>query len=42
MQKAESLIESIEHYHSISQLPDFPDLEKTTQILVKIREKLYQ
>ncbi len=42
MQKAESLIESIEHYHSISQLSDFPDLEKTTQILVKIREKLYQ
>lgn len=42
MQKAESLIKSIEHYHSISKLPDFPDSTKTTKILVEIRENLYQ
>ena len=41
MQKAESLIKSIENYHSTSTLPDFPDLEKTTKILVEIREELY-
>lgn len=41
MQKAEMLIKSIEHYHSISKLPDFPDLGKTTKILVEIRETLY-
>ncbi len=41
MQKAETLIQSIEHYHSISKLPDFPDLGKTTKILVEIRETLY-
>jgi predicted nucleotidyltransferase len=41
IQKTEDLIESIEHYHSISSLPDKPDLEKTTKILVEIREKLY-
>ncbi len=41
MQKSENLIQSIEHYHSISTLPDAPDLEKTTKILVEIRKKLY-
>jgi len=41
MQKAETLIKSIENYHSISKLPDFPDLGKTTKILVEIRETLY-
>ncbi|UMQ41838.1 nucleotidyltransferase domain-containing protein [Chryseobacterium sp. Y16C] len=41
MEKAESLIKSIEYYHSISTLPDFPDLEKTTKILIEIREQLY-
>lgn len=42
MQKAEDLIQSIEHYHSISSLPDVPDLEKTTKILIEIRENLYR
>ncbi len=42
MEKAESLIQSIEHYHSRSTLPEFPDLDKTTKILVNIREELYQ
>ncbi|MCS4302340.1 DNA polymerase beta superfamily protein [Chryseobacterium sp. BIGb0232] len=41
MQKAETLIESIELHHSVSHLPESPDLEKTTKILVDIREKLY-
>lgn len=41
MQKAEDLIQSIEHYHSISRLPDMPDLEKMTKILIEIRENLY-
>lgn len=41
MNKAEDLIKSIEHYHSVSSLPDFPDVEKTTKILVKVRENLY-
>ena len=41
MQKAESLIKSIEQHHSTSSLPDFPDLEKTSKILVEIREQLY-
>jgi len=41
MKKAEDLIESIELYHTTSNLPDFPDLEKTTKILVEIRERLY-
>lgn len=38
---AEDLIRSIEHYHSISRLPETPDLEKTAKILVNIREGLY-
>ncbi|WP_153394483.1 nucleotidyltransferase domain-containing protein [Chryseobacterium vaccae] len=42
MQKTENLITSIEHYYLTSGLPDFPDLEKTTDILIEIREKLYQ
>lgn len=41
MKKAEDLIQSIEHYHSISKLPDFPDLKKNTNILMEIRENLY-
>jgi hypothetical protein len=41
MNKAEVLIKSIEHYHSKSNLPDTPDLEKTTKILVEIRNSLY-
>ncbi|WBV60304.1 nucleotidyltransferase domain-containing protein [Chryseobacterium camelliae] len=42
MKKAENLIKSIEHYHSVSTLPDYPDLEKTSKILIEIRENLYQ
>lgn len=42
MKKAEDLIRSIEHYHSISALPDYPDPDKTTRILIEIRENLYQ
>lgn len=42
MKKAEGLIQSIEYYHSKSTLPEFPDLEKTTKILVEIRENLYK
>ncbi|KFF13048.1 nucleotidyltransferase [Chryseobacterium soli] len=41
MQKAEDLLESIEQYYSVSPLPENPDLEKTTKILVEIREQLY-
>ncbi|MDM1553132.1 MULTISPECIES: DNA polymerase beta superfamily protein [Chryseobacterium] len=41
MEKAENLIESIEHHHSVSLLPESPDLDKTTKILVQIREQLY-
>ncbi|MDY0931544.1 nucleotidyltransferase domain-containing protein [Chryseobacterium sp. CFBP8996] len=41
MNKAEVLIKSIEHHHSKSNLPDTPDLEKTTKILVEIRDSLY-
>ncbi|MDR2235638.1 MAG: nucleotidyltransferase domain-containing protein [Chryseobacterium sp.] len=42
MQKAENLISSIEHHYSTSDLPDLPDLEKTTDILIEIREQLYR
>jgi len=42
MKKAEELIRSIEYYHSVSALPEFPDLVKTTEILVAIREELYK
>ncbi|MNU15535.1 putative nucleotidyltransferase [compost metagenome] len=42
MNKAEVLIKSIEHHHSKSNLPDTPDLEKTTKILVEIRNFLYR
>ncbi|MCP1298871.1 nucleotidyltransferase domain-containing protein [Chryseobacterium sp. S0630] len=41
MEKAENLIQSIENHYSTSTLPDAPDLNKTTKILVQIREKLY-
>ncbi|RKE77242.1 DNA polymerase beta superfamily protein [Chryseobacterium sp. AG363] len=41
MEKAESLIESIENHYSTSTLPNQPDFEKTTKILIQIREKLY-
>lgn len=42
IQKAENLIESIEHLYSTSMLPEYPDLEKTTHILIEIRENLYR
>jgi hypothetical protein len=42
MKKAEDLIRSIEHYHSVSRLPEMPDLGKTTKLLVEIREELYR
>ena len=42
MKKAEELIQSIEYYHSKSSLPEYPNLEKTTKILVEIRENLYE
>ncbi len=42
MKKAEDLIRSIEYYHSVSALPEFPDTAKTTKILVEIREELYK
>lgn len=41
MKKAEDLVKSIDYYHSVSTLPGEPDLEKTTKILVEIRERLY-
>lgn len=41
IQKAEGLIQSVEQHYSISALPDYPNLEKTTKILIKIREILY-
>lgn len=42
MEKAEVLIKSIEHHHSLSKLPETPRLEKTTKILVEIRSSLYK
>lgn len=41
MKKAEDLIQSIEHYHSISTLPDYPNVKRTEKILIQIREQLY-
>ncbi len=41
MKKAEGLIRSIDHYHSVSTLPEMPDPEKTTKRLIGIREELY-
>ncbi|WP_278353878.1 hypothetical protein [Chryseobacterium gleum] len=41
IQKVENLIQSIENHYSATTLPDFPDLDKTTKILIQIREKLY-
>ncbi|WP_449398957.1 hypothetical protein [Chryseobacterium wanjuense] len=40
-EKAEDLIKSIEYYHSVSTLPEEPNIEKTTKILIEIRENLY-
>jgi predicted nucleotidyltransferase len=42
MKKAENLIQSIDYFHSKSSLPEYPNLEMTTRILVKIRENLYK
>lgn len=42
MKKAEDLIRSIEYYHSVSALPEFPDLAKTTKLLVEIRNEVYK
>ena len=42
MQKAENLIQSIEDLYSTSHLPDYPDVEKTTKILIEIRKNLYK
>ncbi|MFZ4927576.1 nucleotidyltransferase domain-containing protein [Chryseobacterium sp. Mn2064] len=42
MKKAEGLIQSIEDLYSTSHLPEYPDVEKTTKTLIKIRETLYQ
>ncbi len=41
MKKSEDLIQSIEYYHSRSALREYPDVNKTTKILVEIRENLY-
>lgn len=41
MQKAEDLIESIERYHAVSTLHEYPEAKKTEKILIEIREKLY-
>ena len=41
IKKAEKLIQSIEEYYSKSTLPEYPNIEKTTKILVEIRENLY-
>ncbi|AZA82764.1 nucleotidyltransferase [Chryseobacterium lactis] len=41
MLMAENLIQSIEEYYCASHLPDYPDLEKTTKILIQIRKMLY-
>lgn len=42
MKKAENLIQCIDYFHSKSSLPEYPNLEMTTRILVKIRENLYK
>lgn len=42
MEKAESLIDSIENFYLKSTLPESPNIEYTTQLLIKMREKLYQ
>ncbi|WP_407533110.1 DNA polymerase beta superfamily protein [Elizabethkingia anophelis] len=41
MQKAEDLIQTIEHYYTTSTLPDYPDIQRTEGLLVEIRKKLY-
>jgi predicted nucleotidyltransferase len=42
LQKAEVLIETIEQLHKNSTLPETPNVEKATQILISIRTALYQ
>ncbi|REC60637.1 nucleotidyltransferase [Chryseobacterium pennae] len=41
MQKAETLIQSIEEQYTISGLQDYPDTQKSLKILIDIREALY-
>lgn len=41
IKKAEDLIRSIEEHYAISNLPDYPDTEKSVKILIDIREALY-
>ncbi|MBP2615854.1 DNA polymerase beta superfamily protein [Chryseobacterium jejuense] len=41
MKKTEKLIQSIEEQYAISDLPDYPDTQKSLKILVDIREALY-
>nr|WP_315028997.1 nucleotidyltransferase domain-containing protein [uncultured Chryseobacterium sp.] len=42
IEKAETLIKSIDDQHSASLFPEYPNLEKTTKTLIKIREQLYR
>lgn len=42
MRKAEQMIKSIEHHYTTSSLPEFPDLRKTTGILIEMREMIYE
>lgn len=41
MNKADDLIQSIEKQHTISDLPDYPEMQKSVKVLVDIRETLY-
>ena len=41
MNKADDLIQSIEKQHTISNLPDYPEMQKSVKVLVDIRETLY-
>ncbi|MFM9988011.1 hypothetical protein [Flavobacterium sp.] len=38
----DGLIASIENLYTTSTLPESPDVEKATQVLIRIREELYQ
>lgn len=42
MQKAENLIWAIENHYTTSSLPEYPDTEKTADLLIKIRKHLYK
>jgi len=42
LQKADELIETIEQLHKNSTLPETPNVEKATQILISMRATLYQ